>query len=1127
MTKFAYLHAHSEYSLRDGCMSIKQYLDRLEKLKVDAAALTDTHNLFGAFKFYNRCQARGIKPIVGADLRLREQDYNSVRGSGTLRMRVLVENRKGYSNLSRLLSESYRRRAERGLWISLERLAENKEGLFLLGPHLPGYERQITGERKYFVNKVKHCSKLFGERFFVEVPLDGSVNKSGEKLLAAAEVTNQPALYTNPAYFPLSDDYSRLPLRRAVQTNTALADLEEMPVHRKNQWVCSREELVERAGDNLEPLEQAGELASRCFFEFETHQLRLPAYPEAEDSEQMLEEKCEKRLQETELAAGDNQARQRLDRELEVINKMGFADYFLIVADVTGWARKSGIAVGPGRGSAAGSLVAFLLGITEIDPFQFDLIFERFLNEQRREMPDIDLDFPDHRRQEVIDYISRRFGEKSVAHIITFGQLKARNSLRSIGRVRGEEYEEIDRFLSLLPDKTSDTLQQLRQRNEQLETVLENNSQKAKWFEQAIELEGFVRNPSLHAAGILIAEGELEREIPLYFPDEEDPPAASQFDMYDVEDLGYLKLDILGLSTLTLIEKTLAEIPAENRPDVDNLPDEDSETARMLVEDSLEGVFQFETSGSRELVRKMAPKSRRDLMDCIALYRPGPLQSGMVETYLKRRRGEAEVEYPHPDLEEILEDTYGLIIYQEQVMAVARKFGGFSWSRADRLRRAMSKKKEDLMVSLREEFIEGALENEYEKSTASQLFEVMENFARYGFNRSHSAAYGEITYRTAYLKAHFKTAFYAALCSVKSSNTDRIARIHKAMQSDGIQVELPDVNESGAEFSITGSPANGRVVYGLEAIKNVGRPLAETIQKQRKENGLYESLEDFLERIPPRYLTARAFKSLAAAGGFDQFDETRGYLVENAGEILKEGANKYEDKQSGQERLFSAESAKDDNRQVNSWTRHQRDRAQKEALGFYVDSHPLDKYRDLSEFTTPGTIEKYQENKQYKSEFAPPQLIAIWIESREGDGEKFVRLSGREDELILPLSVEYDGDLSGAGPVLIGLKEEKEMTVYSARGLPGDMGGVGLSIYLSAHQRLDQVKQVKLALESNPGPSPVCINYKRENKTQRLKLKNSVELDISLARRLKNILGPDHLRLYLPSTAVQTTGEDR
>ena len=1124
MGKYALLHAHSEYSLRDGCMSISQYLDRLEEVEADAAALTDTHNLFGAVKFHQRCQGRGIKPVIGADLRVIEHSEDSLAEKQNRRLRVLVENKKGYRSLCRLLSQSYRRRRPEGLWISLQELAENRDGLFFLGPPMRGAGKEFNPNSDALADKIRRCASLFEDRFFIEVPLYKSCAEDSKKLFAQARELEVPAVYTSPAYFPRPENYDRLSLRLAVQTNTPLKELPDIPEHRKEQWVCSRQTLAERAGEDLEPLRQAAELASRCYFEFETHQIRLPSYPGDENSEDLLRKKCLQQLQLAELAADQEEARKRLERELEVINKMGFADYFLIVADITGWARRSGIAVGPGRGSAAGSLVAYLLKITEVDPFQFDLIFERFLNEQRREMPDIDLDFPDRRREEVIDYIRRRFGEESVAHIITFGQLKARNSLRSIGRVRNESSEEIDRFLGLLPEGTSAPLRQLSRRNEQLEAALEKNSSWSEWFEQAVQLEGFVRNPSLHAAGILIAEGQLAEEIPLYYPDEEQPPAASQYDMYDVEKLGFLKLDILGLSTLTLIEKTLGMVPEDRRPDISDLPDRDSETGQLLAEDSLEGVFQFETAGSRELVRRMKPKSRRDLMDCIALYRPGPLQSGMTEKYILRRQGKQEVDYPHPDLEEILEDTYGLIIYQEQVMAVARKVGGFSWSRADRLRRAMSKKKEELMISLQEEFIAGATERGYEEDTARQLFQTMENFARYGFNRSHSAAYGEITYRTAYLKAHFKAAFYAALCTIKSGNTDRIARIYDAMQEDEIELALPDINRSQAEFSLSGSPVDGRVIYGLEAIKNVGYKLAETVAEERKNNGPYSSLEDFLKRIPPRYLSPKAFKSLAAAGCFDSFKQDMGYLVENARQILDAGASRYRDRQAGQERLFSDAKSGLADEEVKSWTKNQREQARKQALGYFVRTHPLHKYNDLVEFTAPGTIESYIDDRKMNYTFAPPQLLAIWVEARQGNGKKYARITGRGEELVLPLAESFRPHPGGGGAVLLELIEEEEVVVRSARRLPEEPARVGLSIFLSAHQRLDQVQEVKLALESNPGPSPVQLFYHENQQVKKLKVASKIEFNPSLARRLKNILGPDHLRLHLPEDDERLSG---
>jgi len=693
MNEFAYLHAHSEYSLTDGCMTIEEYVQKLSEYEIPRAALTDTHNLFGAVKFAQSAENEGIQPIVGVDLNVRSGGKASWGRVGTnRRLRVFVQNRRGYKTLSSLISRSYRRRHENGLAVGLDKLAEDSRGLLFLGPAGPSSEESLPQiDPESYREHIQNFVDRFGDRAGIEVP----VYTGDETLRDRIEIARQsslPAIPTHPTYFTENKQKDLLRVRRAIQTNTKLDELETLPDHRDDQYLLSVNEMKERlpaAAHDL--LSNALEWTENCSFSFETGSVRLPDYPFGSDSsEAMLRNRCESRLNEKPFEATEDEARERLEHELETIGSMGFSDYFLIVADVVNWARQNGIRVGPGRGSAAGSFVAYLMDITTVDPFRYDLIFERFLNPDRNEMPDIDVDFADHQRDRVLEYIRERFGADHVAHIITFGQLKARNSLRDVGRVRGEPQDRIDALAESVSDFTDDPLPELMDRDSALKDQVESMDA-GEWIRQSMKVEGFVRNPSIHAAGLLITEETIDEIVPLYTDTSSNNLVASQYDMYDIEDLGFLKLDVLGLTTLTLIDRTLEKIPAEDRPELENLPEDDGPTLQLFGEKKLEGVFQFEAEGGRRLAREMEPESKREVIDCIALNRPGPAQ--YRDEYLARRAGDETVEYPHEDVADVLDSTYGLIIYQEQVMAIARIIGGFTWSESDTMRKAMSKKK--------------------------------------------------------------------------------------------------------------------------------------------------------------------------------------------------------------------------------------------------------------------------------------------------------------------------------------------------------------------------------------------------------------------------------------------------
>lgn len=934
MNEFAYLHAHSEYTLTDGCLKIPEYVTKLANSDVPRAALTDTHNLFGAVKFVETAREHGVEPIVGVDLLVKtagETGWGRKRKPDHLL--VFVKDRRGYSRLSNLLSRSYRHRHEEGLHVTIEELAEQPEGLLFLGPPGPGAgedPRQLNEER--YRERLEQFHEHFGDRAGVEIPVHGTSDSLSSRI-ELAEENNLTPIVTHPTYYADPEDVETLNVRRAIQTNTELSELEDLPEHRRDQYFKGPDDLVETLPEGREDLPRKTlDWTDGCDFEFRTGETRLPAYPfGSSSSEELLRDRCRRNLDEKPFDASREEAEERLEHELDTIVSMGFSDYFLIVADVVNWARKNGIRVGPGRGSAAGSFVAYLMDVTTVDPFRYDLIFERFLNPDRNEMPDIDVDFADHRRERVLEYIRERFGSDHVAHIITFGRMKARNSIRDVGRVRGEPQERIDELAESVPGRSDETLASLLDRDSQIRELAESRDAE-EWMRQARRTEGYVRNPSIHAAGLLITEETIDSIIPLYSDGSSDPQVASQYDMYDIEDLGFLKLDVLGLTTLTLIDRTLERTPEPDRPNLEELPEDDEKTLALFADKKLEGVFQFEAEGGRRLAQTMEPESKREVVDCIALNRPGPAQ--YRDDYLQRRAGDAEVEYPHPDLEEVLEDTYGLIIYQEQVMAIARIIGGFTWSESDTMRKAMGKKKTGLMEQLREKFVEGADERGYDRGFAEELFGKLAQFAEYGFNRSHSAAYGEITYQTAYLKAHFPLEFYAAFLTLKSDNRDRIKLIVSAMRDEGLELLPPDINTSGRAFRVEADA----VRYGLGAVKHVGSGLADRIEEENRTDP-FENLDDFLSRIPPNDLSSRSFQALAASGSLSSItDRPRGELIERADAFVERGANIYAEAQSGQSTLFGRDEGTQNEATTENWSQQRLHKAEAEALGFNLSS---------------------------------------------------------------------------------------------------------------------------------------------------------------------------------------------
>ena len=968
---FVHLHLHTEYSLIDGMIKVNLLADKAAKLGMPAIAATEQSNTFSAVKFYRAMIAQGIKPIIGSDLRVIDAESKA-----EFNVVLLCQHFEGYQNLSKIISKSYMEGQKRGIpYVNFEWIKENNEGLLAIDNAENGsFANSLLHSDESFIEKT--CEKwtsLFPDRYYLELQRIGlkGQNNHISKAIEYSGKLNIPVVATNNARFLNDDDFEAHEARVCIYQGYTLNDTRRPKQYTEQQYIRSSEDMQELFSDIPEAIENTVKIAQRCNIEFCLGENFLPNFVvnENETQDQRLISDAKTGLQKiiddddkiTEEKSVDYY--KRLDIEIDVVTKMGFSGYFLIVADFIRWAKENGIPVGPGRGSGAGSLVAYALDITELDPLEYDLLFERFLNPDRVSLPDFDIDFCMDRRDEVIEYVAKKYGRDHVSQIITYGTMAAKAVVRDVGRVLGFPYGFVDQIAKLIPFEIGMTLDRAMEEEKELRQRYNSEDDVKTLMDLAKKLEGLSRNAGRHAGGLIIAPKPLTDYMPLYC-EEGSQSTVSQFDMSDVESIGLVKFDFLGLRTLTIIDWALRDVNRLKRQNneaevnIRKIPLDDPATYALIQRMDTTAVFQLESDGMKKLVSRLKPDVFDDLIALVALFRPGPLQSGMVDDFVDRKHGRQRVQYMHDDLEFALKPTYGVILYQEQVMQIAQVLAGYTLGGADLLRRAMGKKKPEEMAKQRKIFTEGAINRGVDEQLATYIFDLMEKFAGYGFNKSHSAAYALVAYQTAWLKAHYPAAFMAAVLSSDMDNTDKVVMLIEETRRMNIEIVPPSVNASFYSFTVKDEKT---IQYGLGAIKGVGAAAIDNIIQEREEKGSYGNLFDLCKRIDLRKANKRVLDALIKSGAMDSLGAGRNTLVENLDKAtsLAEQHNKNLD--SGQNDMFGLDTtvksdSEDDGASVydvvKDWDDKQRVMFEKETLGFYLSGHPITRYQqELSKIT--------------------------------------------------------------------------------------------------------------------------------------------------------------------------------
>jgi DNA polymerase-3 subunit alpha len=974
---FVHLRLHTEFSLVDGIVKIKPLVKRLAELNMPAIAVTEHANLFSLVKFYKAAMGQGIKPVAGADVLI----FNPEEPATPYRLTLLVKNKLGYTTLTELISKAYQEGQHQGVpMLRREWLEDNHDGLIALSGAMSGdIGRALLAENTEAATRLaQFWSVMFPQSFYLEIQRVGKPEE--ERYIAAAVqlaiAADLPVVATNDVRFIEQKDFAAHEVRVCINQSRVLDDNRRPKDYTDQQYLRSTEEMQALFADIPEALANTVEIAKRCNIQLTLGENFLPDFPVPQGmtlpefmTEQALQG-LEERLQHHPASGKgtDEENRRvyydRLDFELKMITQMGFPGYFMIVADFIQWAKNNLIPVGPGRGSGAGSLVAYALKITDLDPIEYDLLFERFLNPERVSMPDFDVDFCMDRRDEVIDYVARHYGRDHVAQIITYGSMAAKAVIRDVGRVLGFGYGFVDRLAKLIPFEIGMTLTKALKDSPELKQLYGTEEEVKALIDMALSLEGTSRNAGKHAGGVVISPTKLTDFAPLYC-DQDGNNLVTQFDKDDVEAVGLVKFDFLGLRTLTIIDWALQTINTKQQllglppVDITTISRDDPASYELLKNAQTTAVFQLESRGMKELIKKLKPDCFDDIIALVALFRPGPLESGMVDDYINVKHG-AKAEYAHPLLVPILKPTNGVILYQEQVMQIARELALYTLGGADMLRRAMGKKKPEEMAKERDKFTSGAIENQVDEAIATYTFDLMEKFAGYGFNKSHSAAYALVAYQTAWLKAHYPAAFMAAVLSSDMDNTDKVVVLIDECAQMKLEISPPNINISNFRFTVNN---DGHIVYGLGALKGVGQAAIEDMLAERNDNGLFLGLYDLCKRVDLRKFNRRVLEALIRAGAFDAFDDNRARHLAELPTALKVAEQHGKMAKTGQNDLFglSGDEAEDEASDAYSsvvvpWTENERLAAEKLTLGLFLTGHPITQYEpELRQFTN-GTI---------------------------------------------------------------------------------------------------------------------------------------------------------------------------
>ena len=955
MSNFVHLHNHTDYSLLDGAANIEKMVKTAADLGMDQLAITDHGNMFGVLKFYKTCKAHDIKPIIGCEFYVAPHSRYDKKGSEQknryYHLLVIARNQEGYKNLMQLSSRAYTEGFYYKPRIDDELLEKYSGGLIGSSACLAGEIPQLIMDSNYegAVAKARYYQDIFGAgNFYLELQDHGipEQNKVNQALIKMSTETGMPLIATNDIHYIKQEDANAQDILICIGTNKKKNQSDRLKFDSDQLYLKSEAEMRALFPQVPEALENTVDLANKCNLEIPLPGPILPHYEipaEFESLEDYLHHLTIKGLKER-YGAVTEELRRRAEHELSIINSMGFPGYFLIVWDFIDFARTHNIPVGPGRGSGAGSIVAYALGITNIEPLKYNLLFERFLNPERVSMPDFDIDFCFERRGEVIDYVTEKYGKDKVGQIITFGTLKAKAVLRDVGRVLDIPLSETNRIAKLVPGDLGITIDKAIDAEPRLKEVEDQGGAYTELIQTARTLEGLSRHASTHAAGVVIGREPLTEYVPLYV-DPRTGAISTQYTMDQLEECGLVKMDFLGLKTLTLIKNTEKLIRTRGIDfDIEKIPEDDRPTFELLGEGKSTSIFQFESSGMQNILRQAKPETIEDLIALNALYRPGPMQ--YIPQFIASKNGQQAIQYPDPSLEEILKPTYGVIVYQEQVMQVAQIIGGFSLGKADILRRAMGKKKIKEMEKMKVDFINGAMEKGHSKEQAEEVFEMLKPFSQYGFNKSHAAAYSVVAYQTAYLKANYPAEFMAANLTNEINNPDKLSVYITETANMGIEILPPNINLSKRDFSVS----DGKIVYGLVGVKNVGKGAVEEILRAREAEGQYENFIDFLDKVDLRAVNRKVIETLIQCGAFDCLGQARATLMENLESALEFIQKKKEREQFGQNSLFDGAQQEEMERfnfeEYDEWPTQERLQQEKMLLGFYVSGHPLDTYRE-------------------------------------------------------------------------------------------------------------------------------------------------------------------------------------
>jgi DNA polymerase-3 subunit alpha len=1156
---FVHLHLHTEYSLLDGSIRMKELMKKASEFKMPAVAMTDHGNLFGAIEFYQEAQHAGVKPIIGCEAyvaRGSHKDRPGSRRDSAYHFTLLAENETGYRNLVKLLTTAHLDGFHYAPRIDKELLAARSAGLIGLSGCLAGEVNsaiQADNIEKAKQSAAEYRDILGAENFFIELHDHGmeEQRKCNSALPQIARDLGIGLVAANDVHFLRRSDHQAHDVMLCIGTGKMVQDETRMR-YLPELYFKSPDEMREVFRDFPQAIENTLKIGERCHLDLEFGRSKYPEYPvpAGKTREGYLRELCYSGLRQRygERATNDPELIRRLDYELGVLEKTGFVSYLLIVWDFIHFAKERGIPVGPGRGSAAGSIVAYVLGITDIDPLQYGLLFERFLNPDRVSPPDIDIDFCEARRGEVLEYVRQKYGERRVAQIITFGKLKAKSVVRDVGRVMGWSYRDADRIAKMIPNELNITLDSAVEKNPELKRAVATEPATRQLFDYAKVLEGLSRNAGVHAAGVVIADRDLSDYIPLC-RDVKGNDVISQYPMGPLNDLGLLKMDFLGLKTLTVIEDTLALIHKRDPEfSLKNISLDDPAAFALYNRGETIGLFQMESGGMTSLSKQLDVKKLDDIIALIALYRPGPME--LIPEYVKAKKGITPIKYLHPLLEDICADTYGVMIYQEQVMAAASKLAGYSLAQADLLRRAMGKKDKEKMAKERKNFIEGcARTNKIPEKKANAIFDLLEKFAGYGFNKSHSAAYGVISYQTAYLKAHYPVEFMAGLLSNEINNTEKISVFVGECKRMGICILPPDINKSGLKFmpeTVAGigdaggearrlrtgvagpgiaDPGYKAIRYGLAAIKHVGETAMKSVIREREDRGEFISLEDFCARLDSRIANRKMLESLVKSGAFDFVGKDRAELFGCIDDAVSASVAAQRDRLAGQVSLFDEATAPTTSRKrlASRWSDHEKLSYEKELLGFYVSGHPLDAYAeaiaaknyrsinslgeldDRAPFKIAGAI--VQVEKKFTRKEGKPFAV-VWVEDLTDVlevvvwNEVYLKIS---DSLAAGRVIEIRGTLDKREEVLRAMATEIKLLA------PGKTNGANeqstdtrqehpVLLQFSPAATGDELRQVHQILVSSPGRRPVQLLFDRANG-------NSLRLDAGTDFRVN--LTPD------------------